>query len=72
MVSGINSCIPPVLRRRVIRRRSRLTLLPINVLTIRSLLDGIVIPEEAALAKFRNKEVDDFLERARFHRVCLK
>lgn len=62
MVRRINTSIPPILRGRVIRRGSRLALLPIEILPERPLLDGVVIPEESAFAKLGNKEIDDILE----------
>lgn len=71
MILLINPSIPPILRSRMISRRTRLSSLPIDILPIRALRHGIVVPEESATAQFGEKEVDDFFEGAGFYGVGL-
>lgn len=72
MILLINPSIPPILRSRMISRRTRLSSLSIDVLPIRALRHGIVIPEESAAAQFREEQVDDFFEGAGFYGVGLR
>lgn len=71
MILLINPSIPPILRSRMISRRTRLSSLSIDVLPIRALGHGIVVPEESATAQFGEEEVDDFFEGAGFYGVGL-
>lgn len=52
-------------------QRARLAFFAIEVLAVSSLLDGVVVPEEASGTQFWKKELDDVLERAGFHGVGL-
>lgn len=71
MVRRFNSCMPAVLCSWMISRRAALPFLAVDVFAVRSLLDSVVIPEEASLTEFRDQQVDDILEGAGFDSICL-
>jgi hypothetical protein len=52
MVSGLNTGLPPILGRRMIVSRTGLTRLAVKVLTVRSSIHGIIVPEQPTLAQF--------------------
>lgn len=62
MIGSVYSCMPPVPRRRMIRRGTCLPRLAIQILPIRSPLDSIILPEQSASTKLGNQQVDDILE----------
>lgn len=52
MIRSINACLPSILSRRMLLRRARLPLLTVKILAVRSTIDCVVIPEQAAFAQF--------------------
>jgi hypothetical protein len=67
----LNAGVPPILRSRMISRRSRLSLLPVQVLPIRPPGHSIVLVEETSPTEFGDEQVDDVLECTGFDGVCL-
>jgi hypothetical protein len=70
-VLGVNTGIPSVLESRVVRMGTRLAGQRVKILTVSSLGNGIVIPEQTALAQLGNEQIDNLLEGAGLDGVCL-
>lgn len=71
MVCRVNPSSPPILRSGMVSRRTRLAWPGKEVLSICSLLNSIVIPEETTTTQLREEEVDDLLEGLRLDYICL-
>lgn len=72
MISSVNSCLPPIFRRRVIIPRARLVRRRVQIFAVCSFLYRIIIPEQTATAQFRDQQIDDVLERAWLDRISLR
>lgn len=71
MVCRFNARMPAIFCSWMISRRAALPFLAVDVFAVRSLLDSVVIPEEASLTEFRDQQVNDILEGAGFDSICL-